>query len=117
MGTLYALQGRYSKAENVLERSLKIAEADLPPYHPNLASILENLAVVENKLHHFESSETYFRRTIAIQTQERAMGRPEFLAVYVDTLGNLNKQEEADVLMAQMKRFVNQQRFIIKANP
>jgi tetratricopeptide (TPR) repeat protein len=117
MGTLYALQAHYSKAEETLERSLKISEELLPPDHPDLAAVLENLAVVENKLHHFESSETYFRRIVEIQTQERTMGRPEFLAVYADTLRNLNKQEEADVLTAQMKRLVNQQRFIIKANP
>jgi tetratricopeptide (TPR) repeat protein len=117
LGTLYELQSHHSKAEEVLERSLKIAEELLPPYHPDLASILENLAVVENKLHHFEASEGYFRRTIAIQTPERAMSRPELLAVFADTLRNLNKQDEAVVLLAQMKRLLDQQRFTIKSKP
>jgi tetratricopeptide (TPR) repeat protein len=116
LGTLYTLQSRYLKAEEVLERSLKIAEAHLPPYHPDLAPILENLAVVENKLRHFESSEMYFRRTIAIQTPELAMSRPEFIAAYADTLRNLNRQDEAAVLLERMKRLVDEQRFTIKAN-
>src|SRR5262249_21738807 len=116
LGTLYTVQARYSKAEEVLKRSLKIAEAHLPPYHPDLAAILENLAVVENKLHHFESSEAYFRRTIAIQTPERAMNRPELIAVYADTLRNLNRQDEAAVLLERRKRLVDEQRFTIKAN-
>jgi tetratricopeptide (TPR) repeat protein len=116
LGTLYVLQKRYSKAEEVLERSLKKAEADLPPSHPDLAAILENLAVVENKLQHFELSETYFRRTIAIQTPELAMSRPEFIAAYADTLRNLNRQDEAAVLLERMKRLVGEQRFTIKAN-
>jgi tetratricopeptide (TPR) repeat protein len=116
LGTLYALQSHYPKAEEVLERSLKIAEQHLPPDHPDLASVLENLAMVKNKLHHFEESEMYFRRTIAIQTPERAMSRPELLAVYADTLHNLNKPDEAAALLTQMKRLLAQQRFTIKSN-
>jgi tetratricopeptide (TPR) repeat protein len=116
LGTLYVMQRRYSKAEEVLERSLKIAEAYLPPYHPDLASVLENLGVVENKLQHFELSEMYFRRTIAIQTPELAMNRPELISTYADTLHNLNRQDEAAVLLERMKRLVDEQRFTIKAN-
>jgi tetratricopeptide (TPR) repeat protein len=116
LGTLYGLQSRYSKAEEVLQRSLKITEELLPPWHPDLAFLLENLAVVENKLHHFDASETYFRRTIAIQTQKVAMSRPGFLAIYADTLRNLDKQEEADALLAQMKRLLDEERFIIRTN-
>jgi tetratricopeptide (TPR) repeat protein len=116
LGALYTKQGRYSEAEGVLQRSLNIAEAELPPDHPDLAAVLENLAVVENKLHHFESSETYFRRTIAIQTPQLAMSRPELIETYADTLRNLNKQEEAAVLLEGIKRLVAEQRFTIKAN-
>jgi tetratricopeptide (TPR) repeat protein len=116
LGTLYALQSRYSKAEEVLELSLKTAEQHLSPNHPDLAPALETLAFVKNKLHHFEESEMYFRRMIAIQTPERALSRPELLAVYADTLRNLNKQDEADVLTEKMKRLLDQQRYTIKSN-
>jgi hypothetical protein len=95
---------------------LKIAEADLPPYGPDLAFVLENLAVVENKRHHFEASERCFRRIVAIQTEEREMNRPELLAVYADTLRNVNKQEEAGIVLAKMKRLLDQERFIMKSN-
>jgi tetratricopeptide (TPR) repeat protein len=116
LGTLYVMRRRFSKAEELLERSLKIAEANLPPYHPELAVILENLALVENKLHHFESSKTYFRRGIAIQTAELAMSRPELIAAYADTLRNLNRLDEAAVLLERRKRLLDEQRFTIKAN-
>src|SRR5262249_51873978 len=116
LGTLFAIQKRYSKAEEVLQRSLKIAEAELPAYHPDLAAVLENLGVVENKLYHFEASERYFRRTIAIQTPELAMSRPELIVAYADTLRNLNRQDEAAVLLERRKRLLDEQRFTIKAN-
>jgi tetratricopeptide (TPR) repeat protein len=117
LGTLYLLRSDYSKGKEMLEQSLRISEKLLPPDHPDLAVVLENLGVVENKLHQFEASEAFFRRSVAIQTKERTIARPELLAVYADTLRNLNKQNEAAVLLSQMKRLLEQQRFIVKANP
>jgi tetratricopeptide (TPR) repeat protein len=44
LASLYNAQGRYADAERLFKRSLAIREKDLGPNHPNVASVLNNVA-------------------------------------------------------------------------
>ncbi len=54
------VQGYYTEAEDLYARSLQIQEMTLPdPYHPDLASFLNNLAVLKRTLGKYKVRTTY----------------------------------------------------------
>ena len=46
LGRLYFAQGRYKESEPLFLRALRIDKRVLGPIHPNVATLLDNLAVI-----------------------------------------------------------------------
>ena len=58
MALLYIAEGKYDKAEELCEKSLKIAEEILGKDSPHLANILENMVKCNDKMGKREKVET-----------------------------------------------------------
>ena len=69
---LYSNQGRFDQAEPLLQRSLRIGENTLPREHPNIASILNNLAGLYSEQGRHSDAEPMYQRALAIR--EKAFG-------------------------------------------
>jgi tetratricopeptide (TPR) repeat protein len=86
--------GRYPEAELLLRQSLAIDEKALSSEHPNVAILLNNLALLLSEQGNYADAEPLFRRALAID--EKALG-PNHPGVATD-LNNL-----ANLLYAQGK--------------
>jgi len=55
-------QGRYSEATNVAEEALKVAESTFGPDHPNVATSLNNLAILYHSQGKYAEAEPLYKR-------------------------------------------------------
>ena len=83
-GTLHR-QGQYDRAVVLAKKALEIAERDLGPEHPNVATSLNNLAELYRAQGLYAAAEPLYKRSLAIR--EKALG-PEHPAVAA-SLNNL----------------------------
>jgi tetratricopeptide (TPR) repeat protein len=94
-------RGRYSEVEPLYQRSLAISEKVMGPEHPDVATILLDLALLYGKLGKYTEAEPLCQRSLAIK--EKALG-PEHpdVATILHNLANLyaaaDKYTEAEVL-------------------
>ncbi len=65
-------QGNYGEAEPLYRRSLAILEKALGPEHPDVATSLNNLALLYKTLGNYAEAEPLYRRSLAIW--EKALG-------------------------------------------
>jgi tetratricopeptide (TPR) repeat protein/tRNA A-37 threonylcarbamoyl transferase component Bud32 len=90
---------RYDDAEPNLRKSLAIFRAALPARHPNIATGLNNLAVVLKDQNRLAEAETLYREALEMRRAAVPDGRPE-LAAALNQLANLllaqNKYAEAE---------------------
>ena len=63
--TLYS-EGQYEKAEVVAKKALALAERDSGPNHPDMATSLNNLALLYSNRGHYTQAEPLYKRTVAI---------------------------------------------------
>jgi len=63
---LYYIQGRYSEAESLYERALKIRESQVDNSHPDLASSLNNLAYLYDSQGRYSEAEALYVRALSI---------------------------------------------------
>ena len=68
---LYMAQGKYSKAEPLLKRSLSILEKTLGPNNPNVATSLKNLAALYRNTGREKEAELLEKRALAILAIKR----------------------------------------------
>lgn len=61
-----ARAGDFARADGLLREALALQEAALGPSHPELASTLNNLAVVCETTGHIEDAERFYRRAYAV---------------------------------------------------
>jgi tetratricopeptide (TPR) repeat protein len=85
MGLAELALGRLNNARNWLESALRIASANLPPKHADLASTLSNLALVLTNQGHYDEAGELIQR--ALRIEEEVLG-PKHLNV-ATTLNNL----------------------------
>ena len=71
-GALRYQQGRYADAEPLYKRSLAIWEKALGPDHPDVATSLNNLAVLYREQGRYADAEPLYKRSLAID--EKALG-------------------------------------------
>lgn len=97
-------QGKFTKAESLFLRALRQDQNIYGPYHPQIARILNNLAVASQKQGNYTQSESYFKQALAIQSKAFNPTNPDV----TKTLSNFRvlylmqgKFEEADQLMRQ----------------
>ena len=69
---LYDDQGRYAEAEPLYKRALAIQEKALGPDHPDVATALNNLAVLYRHQGRYAEAEPLYKRALAIE--EKALG-------------------------------------------
>jgi Tfp pilus assembly protein PilF len=69
---LYSAQSRYAEAEPLFERTVTIFEKALGPEHPDLATALNNLALLNSAQGRHAEAEPLYKRSLAIR--EKALG-------------------------------------------
>jgi len=68
--------GRYTEAIPLAERALAITEAQLGPDHPDMATSLNNLALLYDSLGHYGEAEPLYQRALAITEAELGPDHP-----------------------------------------
>ena len=71
-------EGRYGKATLVSEQALKVAKENFGPDHPDVATSLNNLALLYDTQGNYAKAEPLYKRSLAIS--EKALG-PDHPAV------------------------------------
>jgi CHAT domain-containing protein len=71
LAVLYYATGRYTEAEPLYNRTLKILEKALGKDHPNVAKILNNLALLYSVIGKHSESHRLFYRGMGIENQKR----------------------------------------------
>ena len=64
------IEGQYAQAEPLLKRSLAIAEKALGPDHPNVATSLENMAVLYRETGRVKAGQELEKRVLAIRARQ-----------------------------------------------
>ena len=64
--------GQYDRAVTVAETALKVAEQDVGPDHPDVATSLNNLAALYRTQGDYAKAEPLYKRSLAIR--EKALG-------------------------------------------
>src|SRR5687767_12287062 len=80
-----AAAGDYAEAERLLRKAAAIQEASLGPLHPDLASTLNNLALVCEHMNKFDEAERGYRGAHAIAVASLRPGHP-FIATSLKNL-------------------------------
>jgi Flp pilus assembly protein TadD len=71
LGRLYDIQGQYAQAEPLFRRSLAIREKVLGPNHPDVATSLENLALLCRLTRRIAEAEKLEERAAKIRATKR----------------------------------------------
>ena len=71
LAALYTAEKRYAEAEPLCKRSLAITESSLGPLHPNVAIVLDNLALIYRKTGKQSYAESTQKRATLIRTEKR----------------------------------------------
>ena len=71
-----ATGGDFANADELLRDAARIQEAELGPYHPDLANTLNNLAIVSEKTGRPADAETFYRRASAIASASLPADHP-----------------------------------------
>jgi tetratricopeptide (TPR) repeat protein len=94
-------RAQYAEAQTFYQRAIAIGEQTLGPEHPNLATWLNNLALLYKTQGKYEEAEPLYQRAIAIDEQALGPEHPE-LATDLNNLAELyreqGKYEEAEPL-------------------
>lgn len=70
VGAVYAVEGKYSKAEPLYKRSLAILEKTLGAEHPDVATCLENYGALLRQMRRTAEAETLEARARAIRAKQ-----------------------------------------------
>ena len=69
--------GRYAEAEPLYRRSLEIREKQLGPDHPDVATSLNNLAVLYQAMGRYAEAEPLYRRSLEIREKQLGRDHPD----------------------------------------
>ncbi len=69
-------QGNYTRAMPVAKRALELAEKNVGPEHPDLATSLNNLAGLHNEQGQYAQAEPLYQRALAIQEKTLGLNHP-----------------------------------------
>jgi CHAT domain-containing protein len=93
LATVDIARARYSDAEPLLSRAVKIDEKALGPDHPEVATDLNSLAVVYSKEGRYADAEPVFQRILAIHEKMLGAGHPD-LATDLTNFGLLYEYQD-----------------------
>jgi tetratricopeptide (TPR) repeat protein len=106
LAVLYHAQRKYTQAESLYQRVLRLLEQTIGPEHPTLATTLNNLAVVYEAQGEYGRAELLYQRALTLL--ERTLG-PEHLNLaaalenYADLLRKMQRVAEADTAEGRAK--------------
>lgn len=99
---LLQVQGRFSDAEPLFQKSAAILEKVLPAAHPDIATSLNNLGFQYQVTDRLDEAESLYKRALAL----REKARPQNMLLVADSLNNLaqvlklqGRMAEADTLL------------------
>jgi hypothetical protein len=72
--------GRYADAEALLKRSLTVKEKALGTNHPEVAALLNDLALLYSVQHRYAEAEPLFKRSLAIRETVFGPDHPDVAA-------------------------------------
>ncbi len=64
-------EGRLRQADTLCRRSLRNLESELGPRHPDVANVLNALAIIQQDLGRYAEAETLLRRSVSIMSRMR----------------------------------------------
>lgn len=107
LAMLYDHQGRYSEAEPLYQRSLKIREKTLGIEHPDVATSLNNLAALYEGQGRYSEAGPLYQRSLKIKEKELGVEHPS-LAAPLNNLAehyfNQGRYSEAEPLFQRSLR-------------
>jgi tetratricopeptide (TPR) repeat protein len=98
----FRTRASFAEAEALYRRALEIDEATFGPDHPNVASALNNLAVLLDERHGVHESEPLRRRALAIAEKAHGPKHPQVATLLGNLARNLTatgRYEEAEPLI------------------
>jgi len=98
-GTLYQ-QGRYAEAAKVAQEALKVAEKTFGADHPNLATSLNNLALMYQAQGQYAAAEPLYQRALAIREKALRKDHPD-VAISLNNLGTLYQEAQGQYAAAE----------------
>jgi tetratricopeptide (TPR) repeat protein len=107
LGLLFKAKARYAEAEPLYRRALAISEASLGPNHPEVATDLNNLAVLLQETNRPGDAELLYQRALAIDEASRGPDHPNVardLNNLAALLNATNRPAEAEPLMRRALR-------------
>ncbi|CAN0277376.1 unnamed protein product, partial [Ascophyllum nodosum] len=85
-------QGKYDDAEPLFKRALTIGEEVLGPRHPDVASILNNLASLLESQGKYDDAEPLYKRALTIREEVLGPRHPK-VAFILNNLASLLKSQ------------------------
>lgn len=101
LAEIYKVQSKFSEAEKMLKRIVKIDEKNFGPGHPNVALALNNLAANYRERGKFEEAETVLKRALNVLKEALGPEHPliaNLLEHYAHLLHQMNRPAEAQKL-------------------
>ena len=92
LGARLEIQGHFSEARPLYERSLGILEKSLGPDHPDVATSLNNLGVLLKIQGHFSEARPFYERSLAIYEKALGPDHPN-VATSLNNLANLLRSQ------------------------
>lgn len=77
IGRLHMHRGEYDEGREVLERALAMQEDVLGPSHPDLSSVVSNMAIILCQLRDVEAARPYAERALAIEEEAKGPVHPD----------------------------------------
>jgi len=116
VGTGRARQGRFAEAEEAFRASLAISERTLGPDHPELATLLGNLASCVGAQGRDDESEAFGRRALAITEKAYGLHHRFTAGALTNLAGSLGRQGRLDEALALFQRALDIRLEIFGAN-
>jgi tetratricopeptide (TPR) repeat protein len=88
LGTLYAHQQRYAKAEQTYKCALRLSDAQLEPEYAALVETLKHMAQLYSLMQQYDESQSFARRALAISEAQFGSDHPQ-TAISLDCMANL----------------------------
>jgi tetratricopeptide (TPR) repeat protein len=106
LAVLYHSQRKYTQAEPLYQRVLKLLEQTIGPDHPTLATTLNNLAVVYEAQDKYAEAAPLYERALALMEHTLGPDHPNLAVAldnYADLLRKMQREAEAESAEARAK--------------
>ncbi len=100
-------QKKHQAAVDTQAEALRVAEATWGPEHINIVESLDNLAIYEQALEHYDIAEKLYERAVPL-LEKNAKDNDTYLAMFLDYVGSfykrIGKEEKAKELKDRARK-------------